>query len=88
MIWESEISSHIKNVLVNQWNAQSNIDNPSRSAILMNSPIEDAKLRESEIIWEEMINFPGFNKKSKSLINLIKLLGFFFFFLYLLYINF
>lgn len=60
VIWESEISSHIKNVLVNQWNAQSNIDNPSRSAILMNSPIEDAKLRESEIIWEGNDKLPWF----------------------------
>lgn len=60
VIWESEISSNVKNTLINQWNAQVNIDNPSRSAILMNDPKEDVKLRESDIIWEGNDKLPWF----------------------------
>lgn len=59
-IWESEISKTVKQYLVDLWNAETGIDNSSRSAILINDPVEDEQLKKGDLIWEENTKLPWF----------------------------
>ncbi|RCK56409.1 hypothetical protein Cantr_05920 [Candida viswanathii] len=60
VIWESEISQAVKQFLVDEWKSKTGIDNPSRSAILMNNPKEDEQLRQGQVIWEGNDKLPWF----------------------------
>ncbi|KAG5420086.1 hypothetical protein I9W82_001966 [Candida metapsilosis] len=58
-LWESEITPSVKQHLVGKWGAEVG-ENSSRSAILMNDPVDDEKLRNGELIWEENTKLPWF----------------------------
>ncbi|EMG47043.1 hypothetical protein G210_2681, partial [Candida maltosa Xu316] len=60
VIWESEISTHVKQFLVNDWKSKAGIDNPSRSAVLMNNAEDDQELRRGNVIWEGNNKLPWF----------------------------
>ncbi|EGW35737.1 gcn5-related n-acetyltransferase [Spathaspora passalidarum NRRL Y-27907] len=60
VIWESEVSSSVKEFLVNEWNTKHGIENSSRSAILINNQLEDEQLKSNELIWEGNDKIPWF----------------------------
>lgn len=59
-IWESEIAKEVKNYLVKTFDAQTGIENGSRSAGLMIDEEEDALLRLGDLLWEENTKLPWF----------------------------
>ncbi|KAI5965911.1 uncharacterized protein KGF55_001275 [Candida pseudojiufengensis] len=59
-IWESEVSSNLKEYLVGHFKAKSGLENPSISAILMCDPKEDKELKDGKLIWEENTKLPWF----------------------------
>ncbi|KAI5958595.1 hypothetical protein KGF57_002440 [Candida theae] len=59
-LWESEINDAVKRHLVERWSAETGIDNSSRSAILMNNPIDEERLMKGELVWEENTKLPWF----------------------------
>ncbi|EMG47051.1 hypothetical protein G210_2673, partial [Candida maltosa Xu316] len=46
--------------LVNDWKSKAGIDNPSRSAVLMNNAEDDQELRRGNVIWEGNNKLPWF----------------------------
>lgn len=59
VIWESEISSALKDKLVHE-GAVHGLENSSRSAILFNNDADDEKLKAGKIIWEDNTKLPWF----------------------------
>ncbi|KAM9892389.1 hypothetical protein OXX79_010054 [Metschnikowia pulcherrima] len=60
VIWETEISSVVKKVLINRFGSKHGLENSSRSAILYNNDKDDAKLKSGGIIWENNTKLPWF----------------------------
>ena len=60
VIWESEISQFVKQFLIDEWKSKTGIDNPSRSAVLMNNVQLDDQLRKGQVIWAGNDKLPWF----------------------------
>jgi len=60
IIWESEISSEVKEHLIKGFKGTDGIENGSRSAILINNDKEDKLLATGELIWENNTKLPWF----------------------------
>lgn len=59
-LWESEVSPEIKSHIVDSYKAITDIENGSRSAILMNDPQDHQKLLAGELIWAGNDKLPWF----------------------------
>lgn len=59
-IWESDVPDSFSEWLVTEYGAKKGINNPSRSALLLNRKEDDQKFKEGKLIWEENTKLPWF----------------------------
>lgn len=59
-VWESDIPPSFVEYMKKNLSAKTGIENPSRSALMMNNKVDDRKVKEGKIIWEENTKLPWF----------------------------
>lgn len=60
ILWESEISTDIRQFLLKEYKGTGDIENGSRSAILINNDMEDKLLETGNLVWENNTKLPWF----------------------------
>lgn len=59
-LWESEVLPSVVQVLKTNYKAKAGIENSSRSALMMTRELDNRRMREGKIIWEENTKLPWF----------------------------